>query len=124
MTAVSWRRATGDDYEDRALAHLEGAGLALVARNFNTRYGEIDLVMRDADTLVFVEVRYRRDQRYGGAVWSVTPGKRQRLVRAASLFLQAHPQFAQQPCRFDVLAFADDTGSAPCEWLRHAFDAF
>lgn len=121
---MAWRRATGDNYEARALRQLEAAGLSLLERNFNTRYGEIDLIMRHNEIVVFVEVRYRRNRNFGGAVLSITPRKRQRLVRAASLFLQARPQLAEQPCRFDVLAFDDHDSSTQGEWLRNAFDAF
>ena len=121
---MSWRRATGDTYEARALEQLQQAGLTLLERNFNTRYGEIDLIMRDGDSVVFVEVRYRPDEDFGGAVLSVTAGKRQRLIRAAKLYLQAHPELAQQPCRFDVLAFGAESPSQSSQWIRHAFDAF
>ncbi|HET6633319.1 MAG TPA: YraN family protein [Rhodanobacteraceae bacterium] len=117
------RRATGDAYEDRALRHLQGAGLVLVARNFNTRHGELDLVMRDGEALVFVEVRFRQRSGFGNAADSVTPAKQARLVRAAGLFLQAHPRLAHRPCRFDVLAFDAATEGARCNWLRAAFEA-
>ena len=115
-------RDTGARYEDVALAHLERAGLALVARNYSCRYGEIDLVMRERDVLVFVEVRFRRVGRFGDGVDSVGAGKRARLVRAARAFLAEHPRFAQAACRFDVLAIADDA-QAPPDWRRNAFDA-
>lgn len=114
--------AIGAHFEQLALAHMERAGLTLVERNFRTRFGELDLIMRDADTLVFAEVRYRRDARYGGAAASVGAAKRGRLIRAASGFLQSHPRLAALPCRFDVLAF-DGTADAPtCEWRRAAFE--
>lgn len=121
---MSWRRATGDDYESRALTRLQREGLKLVERNFNTRFGELDLIMRDADTLVFVEVRYRRNQNFGGAVLSVTPNKQARLIRAAGLYLKQHPALAQQPCRFDVVAFGNEGGQPRCQWLPNAFEAF
>lgn len=117
------KRATGDVFEDAALKHMQRAGLTLVARNFNTRHGELDLVMRDGDTLVFAEVRYRKRGSFGDAVASVTASKRGRLVSAARLFLQAHPRLAHQPCRFDVLAFDGSPDAADCTWLRSAFDA-
>lgn len=120
----TWRRRTGDRWEARALAFLRGRGLNLVERNFNTRYGELDLVMRDGEALVFVEVRYRRAHGFGGAVPSVTHSKRQRLVRTASLYLQARPALAELPCRFDVLAFDGADEAAQCHWIRNAFPAF
>ncbi|HEY3519717.1 MAG TPA: YraN family protein [Rhodanobacteraceae bacterium] len=115
-------RASGALFEAHALARLQRAGLRLLARNFNTRFGELDLVMRDADTLVFVEVRYRRHGAFGGGAASVGTAKRARLVKAAQLFLQAHPQLAALPCRFDVLAFDGETDAPRCEWQRAAFD--
>lgn len=121
---MTWRRATGDSFETRALQLLERGGLSLVERNYNTRYGEIDLVMREGETVVFVEVRYRRGEDFGGALASVTAGKRKRLILAARLFLQSHPQLAQQPCRFDVIAFAGTGQPYESKWLRNAFDAY
>ncbi|MGH8164001.1 MAG: YraN family protein [Rhodanobacteraceae bacterium] len=115
-------RAAGAEFEQRALAHLQQAGLRLITRNFNTRFGEIDLVMRDSDVLVFVEVRHRRDRSFGGAVASVGTAKRERLQRAAQLFLQAHPSLAAAPCRFDVVAFDGAPVAARCEWHRAAFE--
>jgi len=116
-------RAAGAEFEQRALAHLQQAGLRLIARNFNTRFGEIDLVMRDSDSLVFVEVRHRRDRSFGGGAASVGAAKRECLQRAAQLFLQAHPSLAASPCRFDVVAFDGAPAAAHCEWHRAAFEA-
>lgn len=116
-------RRIGDAFEERACAMLVAAGLTLVARNYHTRYGELDLVMRDGDALVFVEVRYRRDARFGGAAASVTPRKRARLVLAANGFLGAHPQLSQCPCRFDVVAFDGAEHQPRGRWKKSAFDA-
>lgn len=117
-------KSAGDAAEDRALAHLMRAGLQPVARNYRVargpraRGGEIDLVMRDRDgTLVFVEVRARRDARFGGAAASVSAAKQRSLVFAAQHYLQ---RFASPPpCRFDVVALDGDA----ITWLRAAFDA-
>ncbi|HVT31277.1 MAG TPA: YraN family protein [Rhodanobacteraceae bacterium] len=116
-------RAAGDRFEDLALARLQTAGLSLVARNYRCRYGEIDLVMRDRDTIVFVEVRYRRSGRFGGGIDSVDAGKRAKLVRSASAFLADHPRLADRACRFDVVAIGDDGGAPSFDWRRDAFDA-
>lgn len=115
--------ATGAHFEQRALDLLERAGLKLVERNWRSRFGEIDLVMRDADELVFVEVRYRRDPRFGGGAASVGPAKRVKLTRAAQGFLQTHPRLASLPCRFDVVAFDGDAETATSDWQRAAFEA-
>jgi len=115
-------RTSGAVCEERALGLLQRAGLRLLARNFNTRFGELDLVMRDGETLVFVEVRYRKYHAYGGGAASVGAVKRERLMKAAQLFLQAHPKLAALPCRFDVLAFDGDSAAPRSEWRRAAFD--
>ena len=114
---------TGAQFEQRALEHLQRAGLRLVARNFRTRFGEIDLILRDGATLVFAEVRYRQYTGFGGGAASVGSAKRAKLVRAAQGFLQAHPQWASAPCRFDVVAFNGDAPAATCDWRRAAFEA-
>jgi putative endonuclease len=117
-------RATGDEWETRALQTLQRAGLRLIQRNWHCRYGEIDLVMQDGDAIVFVEVRYRDASAPGGALASVGAAKQSKLVRAAGLFLAQHPALAQRPCRFDVVAFDAEHGSVRCDWQRNAFDAF
>jgi putative endonuclease len=114
-------KAMGDAAEDRALAHLRRAGLQLVARNYRTPGrggGEIDLVMRDGGTLVFIEVRRRRSSGFGGALASIGATKQRRIVFAARHFLlRLHA--APPPCRFDVVAVE----GPEVRWVRAAFDA-
>jgi putative endonuclease len=117
------RRIRGDAVEDAALAHLQAHGLRLLSRNAAARGGEIDLVMADGDAVVFVEVRYRAGTAFGGGVASVDAGKRRRLVRAAQAFLQQHPQHADAPCRFDVVAASGEPALPVLEWLKDAFRA-
>lgn len=113
------RAQRGAAVETAALAHLRRAGLVPVARNARYKGGELDLVMRDGDTTVFVEVRYRATADFGGGAASVDLRKRRKLVLAAQLFLQSHPTLAQGPCRFDVI---DASGDPPrLDWLRDAF---
>ncbi|MBV8625623.1 MAG: YraN family protein [Herbaspirillum sp.] len=111
------RQQTGDAAEDAALAHLLSQGLQLVQRNFRCRGGEIDLVMREGATVVFVEVRARASGSHGGAAASITPAKQRRLILAAQTWLQTQP--VTPPCRFDVLAL--DGGRM--QWLRNAIEA-
>jgi len=113
------RAQRGAAVETAALAHLRTAGLSPLARNVRYKGGELDLVMRDGDTVVFVEVRYRADARFGGGAASVDLRKRRKLVLAARLFLQAHPALAQQPCRFDVVEGSGEP--LHLNWLRDAF---
>ncbi len=121
--AATNHRADGARYEDIALAHLERAGLRLIARNYHCRYGELDLVVRDGDVVVFVEVRYRSTSAFGDGVDSVGAAKRAKLVRAASAFLAEHPRLAGAACRFDVLAIAGGADAPSIDWLRNAFEA-
>lgn len=98
---------------------LLARGLTLVGRNFRCRVGEIDLIMRDGQVLVFVEVRYRRDQRHGTAAETVSRPKQRRFVAAARRYLQQHPAAARAPCRFDVVAITGEQ----VEWIKGAFAA-
>jgi putative endonuclease len=111
-------RDLGADKERLARVYLEGQGLRLVARNYRCRRGEIDMVMRDAGALVFVEVRYRAWDRYGGAAASIGLAKQRRLLAAASHFLQ-HLSL-DLPCRFDVVAIG---AGDRIDWIRDAFNA-
>ncbi|HET6433388.1 YraN family protein [Dyella sp.] len=116
-------RAQGAQFEQRARRDLEQAGLRLLTQNFTTRHGELDLVMRDGEMIVFVEVRQRGGRGQGGAAASITRSKRERLLRTASLWLAAHPQHGQRACRFDVVSFDGVGDQAQMHWLRSAFEA-
>lgn len=122
------RRRRGAAVEAAARSYLLESGLRDVAANANYRFGELDLVMLDESgrggaTLVFVEVRYRRDARFGGGAASVDAGKRRKLVHAAQLFLARHREFANTACRFDVVEADGDPDAPRLNWLRDAFRA-
>jgi len=108
-------RADGDRAETLAAQFLMRRGLVIVARNFRTREGEIDLVARDGATLVFVEVRMRRSQDFGGAAASITARKRERLAKAASAYLAMLGR--EPPCRFDAILLRGLDAST-IEWRR------
>ncbi|MBZ9663335.1 YraN family protein [Pseudomonas sp. LMG 31766] len=108
--------------EQAARQHLERSGLKLIEQNWSCRRGELDLVMLDGDTVVFVEVRARRHSAWGGALESIDARKRGKLVIAAELFLQQHSRWARYPCRFDVVAISTD-GATRLDWIKNAFDA-
>ena len=108
-------RTIGDHAETTALAHLRGAGLTLIARNFVARGGELDLVMREGNTLVFVEVRYRADGGHGDGLDSVSATKQRRLVAAARTFLADHAKYARWTTRFDVIAL----GAGGLRWVKN-----
>ncbi|MBN8762854.1 MAG: YraN family protein [Thiobacillus sp. 63-78] len=111
------RSLLGQTAEARAAAFLQARGLKLLARNWRCRFGEIDLIMRDGATLVFIEVRLRSRNDFGGAAASVTPAKQRKLLAAARQYLATLKTLP--PCRFDVVALSGD--DAP-DWIRNAFD--
>ena len=113
--------ATGQRAEDCALEYLQAQGLVLVERNFRCRGGEIDLIMREGITLVFVEVRFRSDRRFGGALASVGNHKQARLIHAASHYLAA--KRIDRPARFDVAAVSPNQGKLEIQWIKDAFQA-
>ena len=111
-------KQTGDAWESTARDWLQSKGLHFIAANVRERGGEIDLIMREGSTTVFVEVRYRRSAQFGGAAASVTQSKQHKLLQTARLWLARHNgSFDTVDCRFDVLAF---TGNE-IEWLKNAF---
>ncbi len=122
MVAASTQSA-GREGEAEAFEHLRRHGLTLVSKNWRCKGGELDLVMLDGDTVVFVEVRARRHSAWGGAVESVDGRKQQKLIIAASTFLQQQPRWAKHPCRFDVVAInTGHTQASRLDWIRNAFD--
>lgn len=114
--------ATGAWAEALVCADLESRGLILVERNFRLKCGELDLVMRDGRRIVFVEVRYRAGERWGGGLASVTRVKQRRLISAASGFLQARPELRGLPCRFDVVAVSGTSKAPTIRWVQGAFE--
>ena len=113
-------RLCGASYEQKARRFLEAQGLEFVAANVQERGGEIDLIMRHQQVIVFIEVRFRRNDAFGCAAASITATKRKRLLHTAKVWLSgAGESFETVDCRFDVLAF---TGNE-IEWLTNAFAA-
>ena len=123
LLTTSSKQISGKLAEDLTLRHLETCGMSLICRNWSCRSGELDLVMLDGDTVVFVEVRYRRHAAWGGALESVDLRKQQKLIKAAQLFLLKESRWAKHPCRFDVVAMSATEGGAHPSWIRNAFDS-
>lgn len=126
-SSKSKKRIQGDKAEALACSYLQKHSLILLEKNFTTRAGEVDLIMsdkNDADTLVFIEVRYRKNQDFGGAAASVTPKKQQRIIKAALAYQQQNAP--QSSMRFDVVAVEGDNGTNNIEidWIKSAFDGF
>lgn len=113
---------SGIKAEKIACAYLQRQGLSLIKRNFRVFWGEIDLIMQENETLVFVEVRYRRQGSYGGSLESVTQHKQNKLIKAALVYLQRHPCWQQSPMRFDVVGL-DGDNSVVSQWVKNAFFA-
>lgn len=116
-------RALGEQLETVALRYLEANGLSLICRNFQCKLGEIDLVMRETQMLVFVEVRFRRSERYGSAAETVDRHKQRKLVRTAQLYLNLQCFSQRTPCRFDILGITVNgaTQEYRYDWIRNAF---
>lgn len=110
--------ANGAHAEQLAAEYLQRRGLRVVARNYRCRQGEIDLILQDGDTLVFAEVRLRKNAAFGGAAASITARKQQRIVLAAQHYLQGLKR--PPPCRFDAVLL-DNLGADGIEWLKDAF---
>jgi putative endonuclease len=113
----------GQEFEARAAQILEQAGMQILDRNFRCKVGEIDIICRRGNQLVFVEVRCRQNPRYASAAASITPAKQRRLWRTAQLYLQRRGWSDRYPCRFDVIAFSPTMTAAEdgIQWLQNAF---
>ncbi|WP_226665781.1 YraN family protein [Microbulbifer aggregans] len=121
-------QAVGSQMEDAAARYLRAAGLKIIERNFCSRFGEIDLIAKDREVLVFVEVRFRRNNRFGGAGVTVDRRKQSKLQATASNYLQYRN--LDCPCRFDVVAIEykghnaaplQESPELQIEWVRNAF---
>lgn len=111
----------GKTAEEMALQYLQSHHLVLVERNWQCRYGEIDLIMLNKQTLVFVEVRYRKKTSLGTPAETITVHKRQKLIKTATLFLQQNNHFLTKPCQFDVISIIGELTTPSITWLPNAF---
>ena len=117
-------KGKGLHYEQKALLWLQQQGLKLVEQNYHCRYGEIDLIMLDRDQLCFIEVKFRKNNAFGGAAYSIPLSKQQKISRSALSFINQHQQFQQHNLRFDALLIQNQTGhQQQIEWIPNAFDA-
>ena len=111
----------GEATETAALQFLLRHGLSLITKNYRCQYGEIDLIMRDGNTLVFIEVRYRQHVQFGGSASSITAKKQKKIMNTALHFLQHHQTDAAS--RFDVIAMSPSETKIPytIDWIQNAF---
>ena len=108
----------GNQAEKVALSYLEQQGLTLIEKNYQTRLGEIDLIMQDGESIVFVEVRLRKNNLFGGASESITQAKQRKIAKVAEQFLQHH---GNQACRFDAIVM-EKAEIQHIQWIKHAFE--
>ena len=115
----------GEDAETACCEYLGAKGLKIVDKNFNCRHGEIDIIMLDKNMLVFVEVRYRKNNNFGGGLESITTTKQQKLRKTAELYLQINQHYKN--ARFDVVSMSktnqtsDNQQKYIFEWITNAF---
>ncbi|MDH5407145.1 MAG: YraN family protein [Gammaproteobacteria bacterium] len=120
---VNHSRKTGDEVETLACQYLQQQGLKTLNRNFHCPRGELDVIMEDGDTIVFVEVRYRSNPRFGSSAESVTKSKQDKLITSAMYYLQQNPTHRDRPSRFDVVAVSLQNNKPDIDWIKSAFNA-
>ena len=120
---MGYTQRTGNEAELRACQYLTEQGLELIERNFHCRYGEIDLVMRQHQTIVFVEVRFRKADSLVTGAQSISPAKQTRLVRSASYYLQQNKLSDATPARIDVIAVTQADQAHQFDWIQNAIEA-
>ncbi len=118
---LSPKQQQGQLAESCALAFLQHKGLRLIERNAQYTVGELDLIMCDGDTLVFVEVRQRKSNAFGGAAQSIDRRKMKKCALAAQCWLKQHAHFAQWPCRFDAVLLTGTENQWHVDWIQNAF---
>ena len=106
--------------EAQALQQLKALGMRLIEKNFHCRYGEIDLIVKDKETIVFVEVRMRSAKSFGHAIESITLAKQQKIITTARYFLAKHPHWQQFMARFDVITYSHPY-QRKGDWIKSAF---
>ena len=125
MTWNSVKRNTreqGQETEEMALEFLKNNGLTLISKNFQCRCGEIDLIVDDNGTIVFVEVKYRKSDKFGGPLLAVSKDKIHKLTKTAQFYLQqAKLNEYNTPCRFDIVSLLGSMPEPEITWLKNAF---
>ena len=113
------RFTLGRNYENQACRYLQQQGLTLIARNFRSKLGEIDIIMQDTSHLIFVEVRYRKNEKYGSSLESVNMIKQKKIMLTAIIFLKKNAWTKDLNYRFDVVSY---TGDKTVKWIKNAFN--
>lgn len=114
-------RIWGDYWENVACKYLKKHKLIKIKSNFNCKAGEVDIIMTDSNTLVFIEVKYRNNDDWVSAIESVTKKKQKRIIKAAQMFLLKNKKFDDWNCRFDVVSIQGDKQNPEIDWIKNAF---
>jgi putative endonuclease len=109
--------------EDIAADYLTKQDLKLIDRNFHCRFGEIDLIGLEQELLVFVEVRYRKNEHYLAVVETIDQHKCRKLVITSEYYLSRHKMYRSYQCRYDVIAITGELNKPVIEWIKNAFQA-
>ncbi|WP_369150086.1 YraN family protein [Candidatus Thiodubiliella endoseptemdiera] len=120
----SLKRKIGNKAEKLALQYLKKQGLKLIQQNYLTTMGEIDLIMLDKSeqSLVFIEVRYRKMANFGSATDTINHSKQGKIINTAKHFLQKYAQYDDFICRFDVVGLESDLKCPKINWIQNAFE--
>ncbi|MBQ6587783.1 MAG: YraN family protein [Butyrivibrio sp.] len=116
------KRQVGDYYENLACTHLRNQGACIVDRNYRALRGEIDIIARDGRYLCFIEVKYRKDNRFGAPEGAVTISKQRQICKLSKLYLYSKNKSIDVPIRYDVIAITDDDNVPVIRWHKNAFD--
>ncbi len=111
---------TGQYYERLAIKFLKQHGMKILCQNYRCKMGEIDVIARDGDTLVFIEVKYRQSNHFGSSTEMVSYHKQIKLIKTAQFYLTQHPQAQKTPCRFDIIAIQHQPRLS-IDWIQNAF---
>ena len=111
----------GDYWENVAEKYLHNKSLKTVKRNYFCKMGEIDLIMRDNGILMFVEVKYRKNDDWVSAAESVTKSKQRKIIKAAQMFLLQNKKYKEMNCRFDVVSIQGEKKEPVINWIKNAF---
>ena len=116
-------KLTGDQAEETAAKFLKNSGHNIINRNFHSRYGEIDLISLDKETLVFTEVRYRKNEQFLNAIETIDEYKCRKIIKTSEVFLNKYKKYQSYYCRFDVIAITGEINNPAIKWIKSAFQA-
>lgn len=120
---MNFNKSKGLHYEEQARLYLLDQGLVTVQQNYHSRFGEIDLIMRDADILCFVEVKFRKSLDFGGAASTISYQKQQKLIKTAQIFMNQDRKNSRYAMRFDALMLQQIGENISIDWIQNAFYA-